>query len=195
MSGTHAGKDNNQGSKPSVNIKRHSEFFFDNSLVALQIEDTLFNVHKYQLMKSETFSDMFSTAKGDTEEGSSPDKPIVLEGVTASDFECLMKVLYASHFTTHQLAPDASLIIPAFRLANKWNFEDLRTHLLPLAAKASGDIDRIILARECGIEEWLVPAHTGLCQRMEPFTTEEAVKLGIHSLLLVYRFMQRQRTG
>ncbi|KAG9126563.1 hypothetical protein FRC07_002973 [Ceratobasidium sp. 392] len=142
---------------------------------------------------------MFSTAKGDPEEGSSPDKPIVLEGVTASDFECLMKVLYASHFTTHQLAPDASLIIPAFRLANKWNFEDLRAHLLPLAEKTLSDIEKIIFARECGIEEWLVPAHVGLCQRMEPFTTEEAVELGIHSLLLVYRgymqFMQRHRTG
>ncbi|KAH7338079.1 hypothetical protein B0J17DRAFT_410303 [Rhizoctonia solani] len=79
-------------------VKRHSDFFFDNTLVAIQVEDTLFNVHKYQLLKSETFSDMFKVpkAKGDEpEEGSSPEHPIVMEGVKADDFVALLKVLYA----------------------------------------------------------------------------------------------------
>ncbi|KAG8744337.1 hypothetical protein FRC10_010317 [Ceratobasidium sp. 414] len=163
----------------------------------MKIEDTLFNVHKYQLMKSETFSDMFGTAQGDTEEGSSPEKPIVIEGVAASDFECLLTVLYAtttvlfpSHFSTHQPVPEASLIIPAFRLANKWNFEDLRTYLLPLAEKELNDVDKIIFAREFDIKAWLAPAHTQLCQRAEPLTTDEAEKLGIHSLLLISRLRE-----
>ncbi|KAG9086384.1 hypothetical protein FRC07_013107, partial [Ceratobasidium sp. 392] len=51
-------------------------------------------VHKHRLAKSETFSDMFKVANGDLQEGTSPDNPIMLEGVTAMDFECLMKVLY-----------------------------------------------------------------------------------------------------
>ncbi|CAE6528683.1 unnamed protein product [Rhizoctonia solani] len=56
-------------------VRQHEEFFFDDALVAIQIEDTLFNVHKYQLLKSETFSDMFKIPKvkyDKTEEGSSP---------------------------------------------------------------------------------------------------------------------------
>ena len=64
-----------------------------------KIEDTLFNVHKYQLMKSETFSDMFKIAsESDQEsgEGSSPENPIVMSGVKASDFEALLTVLYAT---------------------------------------------------------------------------------------------------
>ncbi|KAG9110109.1 hypothetical protein FRC07_008228 [Ceratobasidium sp. 392] len=130
---------------------------------------------------------MFKTANGDPEEGSSPEKPIVMEGVSASDFECLLTVLYAARFSTYQPAPEASLIIPAFRLANKWNFQDLRSYLLPLAEKELSDIDKIVFARELDIKEWLAPAHTRLCERTEPFTTEEALKLGVHSLLLVLR--------
>ncbi|ELU35843.1 BTB domain-containing protein [Rhizoctonia solani AG-1 IA] len=90
-------------SKPAV--KRHSEFFFDNTLVAIQVEDTLFNVHKYQLLKSETFSDMFKAPKaedGEPEEGSSPECPIIMDGVNASDFVALLKVLYASQSPKHR---------------------------------------------------------------------------------------------
>lgn len=64
-----------------------------------KIEDTLFNVHKYQLVKSETFSDMFNLPKEESdepEEGSSPEHPIVMRGVSASDFEALLTVLYAT---------------------------------------------------------------------------------------------------
>jgi hypothetical protein len=51
-------------------------------------------------MKSATFSDMFAVAAESSdeqinEEGSSPDNPIVMLGVSASDFECLLTVLYA----------------------------------------------------------------------------------------------------
>lgn len=60
----------------------------------------LFNVHKYQLVKSETFADMFAIAEqastsGQPIEGSSPDCPVKIKGVAARDFECLLTVLYA----------------------------------------------------------------------------------------------------
>lgn len=64
-----------------------------------KIEDTLFNVHKYQLMKSETFSNMFrigGEADHEDAEGSSPKNPITMSGVAASDFEALLTVLYAT---------------------------------------------------------------------------------------------------
>ncbi|KAG8764182.1 hypothetical protein FRC12_008240, partial [Ceratobasidium sp. 428] len=140
---------------------------------------------------------MFDTARADPDEGSSPDNPIIIEGVAASDFECLLTVLYAtttasflSHFSTHQPAPEASLIIPAFRLANQWSFEDLRGYLLPLAEKELNDVDRVVFAREFSIDAWLAPALTKLCQRAEPLTTDEAEKLGIHCLLLISRLRE-----
>ncbi|KAF8598502.1 hypothetical protein BDV93DRAFT_561213 [Ceratobasidium sp. AG-I] len=179
--------------KLAVPHKRHSKFYFDNTLIVILIEDTLFNVHRYQLMKSETFSDMFkiaSESEQESGEGSSPENPIVMSGVKASDFEALLTVLYATRFSTYHPDPDASLIIPAFRLANMWNFADLRTYLLPLAEKVLGDIDKIVFAREFDVKDWLAPAHTRICQRTEALTSEEAKKLGIESLLLILRIRE-----
>ncbi|EUC54197.1 BTB/POZ domain protein [Rhizoctonia solani AG-3 Rhs1AP] len=183
--------------KPSAPIMRHPEFFFDNTLIAIQIENTLFNVHKYQLTKSEVFSEMFKMPKlkGDEpEEGSSPEHPIVIHGAAASDFAALLKVLYASHFSSNQPAPEASLVIPAFRLANLLGFSELRTYLLPLAENNLDDVDKIVFAREFDIKEWLAPALTRLCKRDTVLSTEEARKLQVDSVLLIWRMREQHRT-
>ncbi|CAE6429061.1 unnamed protein product [Rhizoctonia solani] len=178
----------------SVTVARHSKFFFDNILVAIQVENILFNVHKYQLEKSEVSSDMFMVpkAKGnEPEEGSSPDHPIVMEGIAASDFAALLTVLYAGQFSNDQPVPEAPLIIPAFRLANMFNFSELRAHLLALAEKNLGDVDKIVFAQEFGVKEWLAPAHTRLCKREAHLSTEEAKKLGVDSVLMISRMREK----
>ncbi|KAG8697271.1 hypothetical protein FRC08_006643 [Ceratobasidium sp. 394] len=184
--------------EPAASVKRNPKFCFDDTLISIQIEDTLFNIHKYQLMESTTFSDMFAVAEESNDprknrEGLSLDHPIVMLGVSASDFECLMTVLYARQFCTNLLTPKASLIIPAFRLANMWDFTDLCASLMPLAEKELGDVDKILFAREFKIEGWLVPAYMRLCQRNEPLTTEEAHKLGVDALLFIYQIREDLR--
>ncbi|CUA69687.1 hypothetical protein RSOLAG22IIIB_14082 [Rhizoctonia solani] len=177
-------------------IVQHPEFFFDNTLIAIQIENTMFNVHKYQLAKSEVFSDMFKLPKpeGDEpEEGSSPKHPTVIEGVSASDFAALLRVLYASHFSSNQPAPEASLIIPAFRLANMFDFSELRAFLLPLAENSLGDVDKIVFAREFDVKEWLAPAFIRLCQREERLSVEEARKLQVDSVLMISHMWEQFR--
>ncbi|CAE6519053.1 unnamed protein product [Rhizoctonia solani] len=178
-------------------LERHPEFFFDNTLVAIQVGRTLFNVHKYQLAKSQAFSERFKMrkAEGDQpEEGLSAEYPIKLKGVSSSDFAALLRVLYASHFSSNQPAPEAPLIIPAFRLAYKFNFSELRTFLLPLAEKNLNDVDKITFAREFNIKEWLAPAHVRLCQREEHLSGEEARKLGVESVLIISRMREQHRS-
>ncbi|CAE7145560.1 unnamed protein product [Rhizoctonia solani] len=128
------------------------------------------------------------------EEGSSLEHPIVIEGVAASDFAALLKVLYASLFSSNQPTPEAPLIIPAFRLANLFNFSELRAHLLPLAEKSLGDVDKIVFAREFNIKEWLVPAYTRLCQREERLSVEEARKLEVDSVLMISHVREQPRS-
>ncbi|CAE6436050.1 unnamed protein product [Rhizoctonia solani] len=178
----------------------HPQFFLDNTLVAIQIEKTLFNVHKYQLIKSQVFTDMFNAGKSDDDElepepGSSPEHPIVVKGVAASDFAALLQVLYESHFSRNQHVPESQLIIPSFRLANLLTFSELRTYLLPLAEKNLCDVDKIVFAREFGIKEWLSPAHVRLCQREKPLSTEEARKLGVDSVLILWRMREQHRSS
>ncbi|KAJ1305380.1 hypothetical protein OPQ81_000395 [Rhizoctonia solani] len=178
-------------------IVPHPQFFLDNTLIAVQIEKTLFNVHKYQLAKSEFFSDMFKKTKAEDDEpeaGSSPEHPIVIKGVAASDFGALLKVLYASHFSGEQHVPETHLIIPAFRIAHLLDFTNLRSYLLPLAEQKLDDIDKIVFSREFDIKEWLEPAHVRLCQREKPLNTEEARKLGVDSVLILWR-MREQYQG
>ncbi|CAE6480049.1 unnamed protein product [Rhizoctonia solani] len=189
--------DNNPETQALGDVVPHPQFFLDNTLVAIQIEKTLFNVHKYQLVKSEFFSDMLKEPKVEDEKpeaGSSPEHPIVIKGVAASDFAALLKVLYASHFSGEKHVPETPLIIPAFRLANLLDFSELRTYLLPLAEQNLGDVDKIIFAREFDITEWLAPAHVHLCQREEPLSTEEARKLGVDSVLIVWRMREQHRS-
>ncbi|KAG9082703.1 hypothetical protein FRC06_004893, partial [Ceratobasidium sp. 370] len=191
---------NTEGAQPPDVVNRHPKFFFDNTLIAIRIENTLFNVHKYQLMKSTTFSDMFAIAEESdyeqtTQEGSSPDNPIVMKGVSAADFECLMTVLYASHFSAQQPEPEASLIIPAFRLASMWNFSELCAYLMPLAERVLSDVDKVAFAREFNFNDWLVPAHVRLCLRPGKITTEESGKLGLESTLFISRFREEHNIG
>lgn len=98
-----------------------------------------------------------------------------------------------SRFTN--LAPnyDPEIIVPAFRLAQMWSFSDLRDHLLPLVKDALGCVDKIVLAREAGIQEWLAPAYVELCQRAEPINMEEATKLGMHSTVMINRMREQFR--
>ncbi|CAE7184272.1 unnamed protein product [Rhizoctonia solani] len=161
-------------------LERHPEFFFDNTLVAIQVKRTLFNVHKYQLVKSE--------------EGSSPENPIQLKGISALDFAALLRVPYASHFSSNPPAPEASLIIPAFRLANLFNFSQLCAFLLPLAEEKLDAVNKIVFAREFDIKQWLVPAHVHLCQRENPLTNEEAQKIGMGSVLMIWRMREQHRS-
>ncbi|CAE6432741.1 unnamed protein product [Rhizoctonia solani] len=188
--------DETSGAESSEKIERHPEFFFDNTLIAIQVEKMLFNVHKHLLVRSEVFSSMLkelNTGDGEPQPGLSPEHPIVIHGATASDFAALLKVLYANHFSSTQSTPEKSLIIPAFRLANLLDFSELRALLLPHAEKNLGDVDKIVFAREFDIKDWLAPAHLRLCQRSSALSTEEARKLGVDSVLLIWRMREQYR--
>ncbi|KAG8774814.1 hypothetical protein FRC12_001797 [Ceratobasidium sp. 428] len=115
-----------------------------------------------------------------------------MEGVSASDFADLMTVLYTNHFLEDRRRPELTppQISTVFRLADMWNFEELRAYLKPLAETILGDADKIALAREANVTEWLAPAHARLCLREKKIATQEASKLGLNSLLFISRFRE-----
>ncbi|KAH7338038.1 hypothetical protein B0J17DRAFT_660531 [Rhizoctonia solani] len=142
----------------------HSKFFFEDSMVMIQIENVLFKVHKSKLVKSEIFSDMFAIAEDSnnsnkTLEGHSVDNPIKLEGVSAKDFEALLTFLYESH---------------SLRLAHMWNFSDLRAFLLPRVEGKLSDVDKIYYAREFDVER------------------KEAERIGLQNSLLIFRIREER---
>ncbi|KAG8715175.1 hypothetical protein FRC09_016843 [Ceratobasidium sp. 395] len=182
--------------------QKHSKFYLDDCLITIQVEDTLFNVHKSQLLKSETFRDMFSlgAATSDNDNGEhtvsgegSKSNPIKLSGIRAEDFEKLMTMLYTFHYSNNKPTEDGSLLVPALRLANMWNFSELRDMLIPLTERTLNDVDKIVYAREFGVNEWLAPAHVQLCMRDTSLTKEEAEKIGFDSLLIISHLREKGR--
>ncbi|CAE6480061.1 unnamed protein product [Rhizoctonia solani] len=166
-------------------------------MIHIQIENVQFKVHKFKLMKSETFSDMFLVAESsntddESMEGSSTDRPIKLERVSASDFECLLTFLYDGEYAQRPTEPDLPVVLSAFRLAHMWNFTELRKRLLPRLEKLLSDVDKIVYAREFDIEGWVTPAYIRLYRRVEPLNTEEAEKLGFKIAMLIFRLREEK---
>ncbi|KAG8944114.1 hypothetical protein FRC04_002152 [Tulasnella sp. 424] len=62
----------------------------------------------------------------------------------------------------------------ALHLATSWGFEHLRTYIIQILDSLAQDpLDRIQIADECGLTEWLHPAYAKLCARDAPLTAEE----------------------
>ncbi|KAG8737468.1 hypothetical protein FRC10_008152 [Ceratobasidium sp. 414] len=121
----------------------------------------------------------------------SENNPIKLSGVPSDDFEKLLTMLYTFHYSNDKPVEDASLLMPALRLANMWNFSELRALLIPLAEKTLNDVDKIVYAREFGATEWLAPAHVQLCMRETPLTKGEATKVGLDSILIISHLREK----
>ncbi|CAE6432903.1 unnamed protein product [Rhizoctonia solani] len=173
----------------NAGIHRHPEFYFDGTLVFIQIQGTLFNVHKGHLLKSAAFSNWFEL-QGDSRpeersEGLSPDSPIFMQNIEMSDFEALLKALYTPQFSDSRPSLDASFITSAFRMADLWQFTELRAFLLDLADQLLGDVDKIAFAKEFGLKAWLLNPHVNLCQRDQQLNLVEAKKIGIDNLLII----------
>lgn len=62
-----------------------------------QVEDTLFKINRQDFEQgSEVFRNMFDLPKaGESEEGSSTEHPLVLEGIRAVDLENFLAIMYA----------------------------------------------------------------------------------------------------
>jgi hypothetical protein len=73
-------------------------------------------------------------------------------------------------------------------------FSELLSFLLPFAQQNLCDVDKILFAREFDINEWLEPAHVHLCERKTPLSTEEARKLGVDSVLIIWRMREQYRS-
>ncbi|KAG8679348.1 hypothetical protein FRC09_019033 [Ceratobasidium sp. 395] len=182
-------------------LKKHPTFFIEAEMVTIQAENTLFNVHKQQLQRSETFRDMFDMGEQNNlkAEGSSFENPIKLDGISASDFESFLMALYSHEcpgcgdrpFMEKTRFTGADRIIPALRLADMWNFAHHRDYLLDVAFATLGLIDQIVLAQQYNVRKQLEELYVQLCQHNDPLTLEEAKKIGLEGAITVGRVRER----
>ncbi|KAF8754728.1 hypothetical protein RHS01_05889 [Rhizoctonia solani] len=145
-------------------VQKHPTLYFDDTVIFIKLEDTLFSVHKMRLIKSKSFSKWFelqnlSSKPEECNEGLSSENPIVIQGISMSDFEGFLKVLYASHFSDNRSSHEISLIISAYRLAVLWQFSELQDFLFSLVDQSFDDPGKIAFAKSFGLKDWLQAPH------------------------------------
>jgi hypothetical protein len=78
-------------------------------------------------------------------------------------------------------------------LASKWSFKSMRSlalqELLPLASP----VDKIVLGRKYGFDDWLIPAFVAVCARAEPLSLSEAKLLDVEDVALIFQARERGR--
>jgi hypothetical protein len=80
-------------------------------------------------------------------------------------------------------------------LASKWGFESIRSlalcELLPLAPP----VDKIVLGRKYGFDDWLTPTYVAVCARAEPLSLAEAEKMSNADVTRIFQARERARSS
>jgi len=143
---------------------------FDFQLVVFKVENTLFKVLRNGFNVPGTpFEAMFALPQAQTDsniEGNSLENPIHLPGVKVDHFRPFLRILYPFVDPTPIVKFDEWAGV--LNLANMWVFQEIRekaiTHLSDLI-KTKKVMERIALAREYRVAEWLRDAYLELAQK------------------------------
>jgi len=117
-------------------------------------------------------------------EGQSRENPIVLEGVSSVDFQSLLKVLYPLDLpqilSNSRAWMSKDEWISVLKLSTQWRFLEARN--LAIQQLDNGNdirsVDRILLARQYDVPNWLRIGYTGLAQQHQSISREDAEKIG-----------------
>ncbi|KAJ7133736.1 hypothetical protein C8R43DRAFT_894956, partial [Mycena crocata] len=151
------------------------------------VEKTLYRVHRYFFERdSAIFASMFTlpSAAGERPEGEVVENPIILEGVSALDFDRFLSILYPLNFSTRDTA-SAEEWTSVLSLATRWDFTSLRELALQHLFSMASAVERIALGRRYDIVGWLIPAYTEVCERTEPLSLAEGRLLGIDDTVCI----------
>jgi len=178
-------------------VHRHQEYYFDDGNLVIRVENTLFKVFRSTFIRhSPVFKDLFSLPEPmGAAEGSSDENPVHFSGISATDFERFLWVLYPPSYgeSTAKSLPEWTSILD---LATRWDFASIRT-LAIRSIQSLPDIspvDRVVLSRDYEITgRWTIAAYTALCERVEPLSIEEATPLGLETSIRIAQLRERFR--
>ncbi|KAG8718813.1 3'-5' DNA helicase, partial [Ceratobasidium sp. 395] len=167
-------EDSPQDVKPNVTSvslldgsTRDEEFDFLNGNVSVKVENRIFCVHKFKLVKFHKIEQLVMSHE-----------EIALEG-SAEDFRNVLRILYASFESFTHFDPDTPTLISALLIATTYDYPQLRQFAIrQLEDKELYLFDYLRLARDFNVAAWEKPAVDYLISREEPITEAEAEMLG-----------------
>ncbi|EPS96609.1 hypothetical protein FOMPIDRAFT_114286 [Fomitopsis schrenkii] len=182
----------------SKSPKRHARFYLNDGNVVFLAGNVLFNVHKFLRQESPVFADMFSLQ---SDEGTSDEKPILLEGTTYFQFESFLSCIYPSRIWKLDGMPFESWA-SVLQFSAKWQFDAIRDiateHLRDVRTDAPTLARQIALAKTQRLDSWYQEACLKMCERGLPLTEEEAELLDKKEIVwisTIRQFVRASRPG
>ncbi|KAI5890027.1 uncharacterized protein SCHCODRAFT_02630666 [Schizophyllum commune H4-8] len=167
--------------RPTVNHERFSDM--DTRSVKFKLDDgTMYNVLRHFFEQSASFVEEYLSA-GDVD-------VVELKGVSRADFDRFLSYMFPSSLGKCDITTSEEWL-SILRLADKWRFTDLRAHALGMLKSTASPIDRILIAREFDVPDWLLPAFIDICMAPDPPSEAEAEQLGLSALVKIGRVREQ----
>ncbi|KAF9558133.1 hypothetical protein CPC08DRAFT_709869 [Agrocybe pediades] len=191
----------NESPKGSVIfVKRHPLYYIDAGDLHILAGRTLFRVHSYFFSReSPIFNKRLNpVSPGDVREGTTDSDPVILEDVTAEEFECFCWVFYNPKYSLYNASITEWSII--LNLAHKWDFPQIKELVVrQLHLKPSVEFplhQKLALYEQYHVDiKSVIPLYVELCVRDRPLTLEECRVLGMEASWLVGVVRERVRVS
>ncbi|KZP11864.1 hypothetical protein FIBSPDRAFT_837172, partial [Athelia psychrophila] len=154
---------------------RHSQYYFEDGNIFFQVEDTLYNVHRYFFARD---SAHFRAIFQGTVQGTNATKPCLLSNLNCADFDEFLAILYPTDFR-RPVKKTTARWISVLHLAAEWDFTNIKLLAIDNLTENATPIDKIVLGRRYGITDWLPGAYEAVCTRADPLNLEEGRRLGV----------------
>ncbi|KZP25146.1 hypothetical protein FIBSPDRAFT_687255, partial [Athelia psychrophila] len=121
--------------------------------------------------------------------GLSKREPMVLADISTRDLDLFLSILYPLSFGLYSVSTvdEWSSIL---HLADKWSFESVRALAITQLAPIASPIDKIVLGRRYGVNEWLSGAYGAVCVQPAALTLDEGRRLGVDDVIRIYAIRQ-----
>lgn len=169
-------------------VSRHPTYYIQGADLSFLIEHIQFRVHRYFFERESLYFRNYLTvpaSPGAVRTGVNDSNAIVLEEVKPAEFELFLWVFYNPRYSLYNRTVEEWEII--LKLAHRWTFPEVKNLAVRQLEKLEfPDLDRIAIYQENAVDRrLLVPCFARLCEREEPLTLPEGMKLGMETTLMI----------
>ncbi|KAF7981377.1 hypothetical protein HWV62_33857 [Athelia sp. TMB] len=160
----------------------HPRYFFEDGNIVFLVEETFYNVHRYFFARDSAH--FRSTLRVEGSPGADEFNPYALSDVTCADFDEFLAILYPTDFL-HPTEKSTEQWTSILHLSAKWGLESIKLLAIDRLTAHADPIDKIVLGRRYGIDDWLPGAYEAVCMRADPLTVKEGMKLGMEDTVRI----------
>jgi len=153
------------------------------------VDDILYRVHRYFFCRD---SNIFMTRLSRLPAQGASSLPVIsIENVKSKDFDAFLSILYPLDFNAleeHSVEELSSIL----DLSTRWGFHSIREFSIRRLNPPT-PLQRLILGRKCGIDQWIPLALRELCERPQPLSPDEARVMELDDVVLIVSVREKIR--